>query len=214
MFCPKCGLQNVSDARFCQNCGTAINQEVSGNFSPPPPPVMNQPGGMANSQPPRSVGVNMGQYPNGGYVNHGQGQGQVEYAHIGRRFIASLIDGIMLSVMISGISAAIGFIVVPKTKATMEMMMLFLNVLQFALGLFYFSHMESSVHGATFGKQLMGIKVTDLDGNRISFMTGVKRYLAKIPSAMILLIGFIMAAFTDKRQALHDKLAGCLVVRK
>ena len=92
--------------------------------------------------------------------------------------------------------------------------MLFLNVLQFALGLFYFSHMESSVHGATFGKQLMGIKVTDLDGNRISFSTGVKRYLAKIPSAMILLIGFIMAAFTDKRQALHDKLAGCLVVRK
>lgn len=211
MFCPQCGLQNVNGARFCQNCGTDLNQEVHDHQgsaqqvqiltvspSPSPPPVMNQSGLMTN--------------PNDGQVN--LDQEQVEYAHIGRRFVASLVDGIMLSAMISGISAVIGFIAMPKTKAMMEVMIIFLNVLQFALGLFYFSYMESSKNSATFGKMLLGIKVTDLDGNRISFGRGAMRYLAKIPSSMILLIGFIMAAFTDKRQALHDKLAGCLVVRK
>lgn len=226
MFCSKCGSQNVQDSKFCQNCGTALNQTVSSQqapveqtprseFSPPPPPINNPAGGMGNSNygpPARTAGMNMGQYPNGGQTNFGQEQ--VEYAHIGRRFIASLIDGIMLTVIMSGIGAAIGFIIIPKTKAMLEMLTMLMNLIQFALGLFYFSYMESSKNSATFGKMLMGIKVTDMDGNRISLGRGVKRYLAKIPSALILLIGFIMAAFTDKRQALHDKLAGCLVIRK
>lgn len=48
-----------------------------------------------------------------------------------------------------------------------EVMKMILSVLEFGLGLFYFAYMESSVSSATFGKQLLGIKVTDLDGNRI-----------------------------------------------
>jgi uncharacterized RDD family membrane protein YckC len=60
----------------------------------------------------------------------------------------------------------------------------------------------------------IGIKVTDLNGNRISFGRATGRYFAKILSGMILMIGYIMAGFTEKKQALHDMIASCLVVMK
>ena len=56
--------------------------------------------------------------------------------------------------------------------------------------------------------------VTDLQGNRIGFLRALVRNIAKIVSAIILYIGFIMAGFTARKQALHDMIAGCLVVAK
>ena len=82
------------------------------------------------------------------------------------------------------------------------------------VGWLYFALMESSVNQATLGKMALGIKVTDLDGNRISFGRATGRYFGKIVSGMILYIGFIMAGFTEKKQALHDIMASCLVVNK
>ena len=79
---------------------------------------------------------------------------------------------------------------------------------------FYFTRFESLPMKATFGKKIMGIIVTDLNGNPISFARANGRYFAKIILSIILLIGFIMAAFTKKKQALHDKIAGTLVVKK
>jgi uncharacterized RDD family membrane protein YckC len=76
----------------------------------------------------------------------------------------------------------------------------------------YFAVQESGVEQATIGKKLLGLKVTDLNGERISFGKATGRYFAKIISGIILLIGYIMAAFTDKKQALHDMIAGTLVV--
>ncbi|HRU62302.1 MAG TPA: RDD family protein, partial [Bacteroidia bacterium] len=58
----------------------------------------------------------------------------------------------------------------------------------------------------------LGLRVTDLNGERITFLRATGRYFGKIISGMILYIGFIMAAFTEKRQALHDLMAECLVV--
>jgi len=58
----------------------------------------------------------------------------------------------------------------------------------------------------------MGIKVTDLNGNRISIGQATGRYFGKILSALILYVGFLMAGFTEKKQALHDIMASCLVV--
>ena len=60
----------------------------------------------------------------------------------------------------------------------------------------------------------LGIKVTDLDGNRISFGRATGRHFAKWLSALILGIGYIMVAFTAKKQGLHDQVASCLVVNK
>lgn len=76
----------------------------------------------------------------------------------------------------------------------------------------YYALMESSVKQATLGKMALGIKVVDYSGNRISFGKASGRYFGKILSGMILCIGYLMAGFTEKKQALHDMLASCLVV--
>ncbi len=76
----------------------------------------------------------------------------------------------------------------------------------------YFTLLESSRLQATFGKLLLGIKVVDLSGKRISFARATGRFFAKILSGQILLIGYLLAAFTERKQTLHDLLAGTLVV--
>jgi uncharacterized RDD family membrane protein YckC len=73
--------------------------------------------------------------------------------------------------------------------------------------------MESSSRQATVGKMTLGLKVTDLAGRRISFARASGRYFAKYVSSMTLLIGYIMAGFTERKQALHDIIAGTLVIR-
>jgi uncharacterized RDD family membrane protein YckC len=78
----------------------------------------------------------------------------------------------------------------------------------------YYALLESSVWQATIGKKLLGLRVTDLAGNRISFARASGRFFGKILSGMILGIGFLMAGFTQRKQALHDILAGCLVLRQ
>ena len=78
----------------------------------------------------------------------------------------------------------------------------------------YYAVMESSPTQGTLGKMALGIKVTDLKGSRISFGRASGRHFGKFISALILSIGFIMVAFTQKKQGLHDGMAGCLVVNK
>lgn len=78
----------------------------------------------------------------------------------------------------------------------------------------YFALMESSPRQVTLGKQVLGLMVTDLAGQRISFARATGRFFAKILSGLILWIGYIMAAFTERKQALHDLIASCLVVAK
>jgi len=78
----------------------------------------------------------------------------------------------------------------------------------------YYALMESSAKQATLGKMAISIKVTDMAGNRISFGRATGRYFGKYVSALIMYIGFLMAGFTQQKQALHDIMAGCLVVNK
>jgi uncharacterized RDD family membrane protein YckC len=78
----------------------------------------------------------------------------------------------------------------------------------------YFAIMESSSRQATLGKMALGIVVTDISGRRISFARATGRQLGKIISGMILYIGYLMIAFTQRKQGLHDIMAECLVVVK
>jgi uncharacterized RDD family membrane protein YckC len=82
------------------------------------------------------------------------------------------------------------------------------------IALLYWSLMESSKYQATVGKIALGLKVTDLDGNSLDFVKSLIRNVCKIISGMILFIGYIMAGFTEKKQGLHDIIAGTLVVKK
>lgn len=77
----------------------------------------------------------------------------------------------------------------------------------------YYSVFESSKRQATLGKLAVGIKVTGLRGNRIGFGRASGRYFGKFISTMIIGIGYLMAAFTKRKQGLHDMMAGCLVIR-
>jgi len=84
----------------------------------------------------------------------------------------------------------------------------------FALGWLYYALMESSKNQGTLGKMALGLKVTDMEGNRVSFGRATGRYFGKIISGMIMMIGYILAGLTEKKQALHDIMASCLVVKK
>ena len=78
----------------------------------------------------------------------------------------------------------------------------------------YFAGMESSSKQATYGKRMFGLKVIDEEGYKIGFWHACGRYLAKALSVLTLFIGFLMAAFTEKKQALHDKVGKTLVIRE
>lgn len=78
----------------------------------------------------------------------------------------------------------------------------------------YYALMESSKYGGTVGKIAVSIKVVDIDGNRVTFARATGRYFSRIITNMTLLIGYILAGFTEKKQALHDMIASCLVVKK
>ncbi|AGG90743.1 MULTISPECIES: RDD family protein [Rhodanobacter] len=80
------------------------------------------------------------------------------------------------------------------------------------LGVLYFTVCESSAWQGTLGKLALGIRVTDLEGRRISFPRALGRYFAKILSAIILGVGFLMVAWTQRKQGLHDMICGTLVL--
>lgn len=88
------------------------------------------------------------------------------------------------------------------------------NILGMIIGRVYFAAMENSPNQGTLGKMALGIKMVDLGGNRISFGMATGQHFGKRISALVLAIDFIMMAFTEKKQGLHDMMAGCLVVKK
>jgi uncharacterized RDD family membrane protein YckC len=82
-------------------------------------------------------------------------------------------------------------------------------------GWLYYALMESSARQGTLGKMAMGLSVTDIGGQRLSFGRASGRFFAKIITGLIPFgIGYIMAGFTEKKQALHDMIASCLVMKK
>lgn len=144
-----------------------------------------------------------------------------DYAGFWRRFAALIIDSILLTVLgaIGGgiIGAVVGGALAFSGKDVLSYTIV-ITILGYVFGTvlnwLYFTLMESSAKQATLGKIALGIIVTDIHGGRISFAQANGRYWSKIISSIILLIGYIMAAFTEKKQALHDIIASTLVVQK
>ncbi len=78
----------------------------------------------------------------------------------------------------------------------------------------YYAGLESSPLQATIGKLAVGLYITDEKGERISFGRATARHFAKIISNMMLLLGNCLAGWTSKKQALHDIISGCLVLKR
>jgi uncharacterized RDD family membrane protein YckC len=130
----------------------------------------------------------------------------MRYAGIWRRLGAALIDFVLLAAAM----AAIGWLGLPVFQRVDYNS--FGVVIVVLLLWLYFALLESSRLQATLGKLALAIQVTTLDGHRIGFGRATLRTAAKYLSAVILLIGFIMAGVTRRKQALHDLVAGTLVV--
>ena len=199
MFCPKCGKETDASGKFCQWCGADI-------ASIPANPV---------TTPEEEEGPDIG-----------------VYAGLGRRFVAFIVDIIIILLfdlvamavlgLTRGIQNSYYYFVqhVPVDQLTTDgTMAAFLGTVIAAYGVvliiipwLYFAGFESSRSQATPGKLLMHIVVTDMTGNKPTFARVTLRHFAKFVSALIIFIGFLMIGLTQKRQGLHDKIAGCLVL--
>jgi uncharacterized RDD family membrane protein YckC len=146
----------------------------------------------------------------------------VEYAGFWRRFAAYLLDGLLLTVVLVPLNL-IFFVPMGMGMAALDdlddpgavlalLSVYWMYALVVGLGQWlYFALMESSSKQGTLGKMALGIIVTDMDGGRLSFARATGRYFAKMITGLTFTIGYIMAGFTEKKQALHDMIASCLV---
>lgn len=130
------------------------------------------------------------------------------------RFAAHFIDTIIAYAAAFVAGFAIGFFLAISGETDDDVFTFFGAIGGFIAGWLYYALMESSKLQATLGKMACGFIVTDIDGKRVSFGRASGRYFGMILSLLTLFIGFIMCAFTEKKQCLHDILAGCLMYRK
>lgn len=139
----------------------------------------------------------------------------MNYANVWKRFVASLIDGIVLYILQAVVGFVIGLAIGGAAgEEGAGAAVLVASVVGIVISWLYYAIQESSPKQATIGKQAMGLVVTDMNGEKISFVKASIRSFAKYLSALILFIGYIMAFFTEKKQGLHDMIAGTVVLQK
>lgn len=202
-YCTACGITLVEGAKFCHSCGGMAGLLIVGS-------------GPSSRDETKLQATNL------------------SYAGFWKRFAAMLIDSVVVNLV--SFSAGVMFAVstgsdksaisaaTTKPADFLEAGPPLSDFVSTASDLFplvifvatwvYFAGMESSFRQATLGKIALGIKVVDSTGSQVSFGKASGRYFGKVLSALTLGIGFLMAAFTGRKQALHDIVAGCLVVNK
>jgi uncharacterized RDD family membrane protein YckC len=204
VYCSKCGNTIADGATFCSQCGqsTSLAPAVATAVVPTT---------MAVPGPPSAPSV--------------------AYAGFWLRVLAYLIDALILGVfgipiligaaMAMGIGGMLASIPRDGSPFLNGLPPVFLLFIWFCVlvGLggnwLYCALLESSEWQGTAGKRALGLIVTDMAGQRVSFARASGRHFGKIVTSFIPLgIGYAMAGFTEKRQALHDMLASCLVLRK
>ena len=149
--------------------------------------------------------------------------GNVEYAGFGIRLLAWLIDFLVLLFLsliiglISGFFIAFLLIYVSIVSADSSIVTSLSNFISgfigFSVNLLYFTLFWSSKFQGTPGKILLGLKIVDANGNKISYSTALIRYISTIISSLLLGIGYLLIIFDDRKQALHDKLASTYVIK-
>ncbi len=150
-------------------------------------------------------------------------QGEPEYAGFWIRFLASFLDGLVLMAFacLTGIAvAALLFGVyagsgknVGAMNATASFLQIVNGLVGLIMGWLYHAFLESSEWQGTLGKKWCGLRVCDSQGERLTFVKATIRYVSKFISGAPCWMGYFMAAFTQKKQALHDIIAGTLVVK-
>lgn len=219
MFCSKCGSQVADNAAFCPSCGQRTGEDAPARGIPLAP------GGFTPETAPPAASVSIPSAAPAVYAPVAAAR-PLAYAGFWLRFIAWIIDTIILWIVTSFITipivAATGLreMILNHPPQTPEELIALMGtvwkivILGVVIKWLYYALLESSAWQATIGKLTLGLKVTDMAGQRVSFSRASGRFFGKIISVFILWIGFIMAGFTAQKQALHDMMAGCLVMRK
>lgn len=152
--------------------------------------------------------------------------GRVVYAGFWKRFAAYFIDYFVVTAITYALMIPVGMVAAIGLGSAASgsgnsfgsgvgvVLLVVAYLAAILLPLLYFAWMHSSASQATLGKMAVGIKVVRGDGTRIGFWRGVGRIFATFLSTLILMIGYIMAGFTDRKQALHDMICDTLVVDK
>ena len=209
MFCSKCGANVTDGATFCSACGQPTSVVAPLGAAPARP----APGLPAPYAAPALAPL----LPS-------------PYAGFWLRVVAHLIDDLLLGIGF-GILALIGVAIVgigslrtmfegmngedPQIPVALMSTFILLAIVSIVFAWIYNAGMESSRHQGTLGKMALGLIVTDLQGRPIGFGHASGRFFAKIITGLIPLgIGYAMAGFTEKKQALHDMIASCLVLRR
>jgi len=193
LYCQSCGAEARSTYKFCPVCGkVGVGPSRPGQQVPP---VMAPPlpiSGTISSPPPS---------PQAPPVN----VGSMQYAGFWRRAAAFLLDGLFINLLAIPLVALSYFL-------ESEVHVLLLNIPVLILVWLYHALLESGPHQATWGKRIMSLVVSDMQGQRPSFGRTSGRFFSSILSILILYLGYFMSLFTERRQTLHDKLAGTVVL--
>ena len=196
MYCSKCGALMADGSTFCSACGQAFSTAA----------VIARPMNAPSTVVPR-----------------------VEYGGFWLRFLAYLIDGAVIMIGVCVVVIPLFFLtglgaflsqIHPEEDwnengvGVLIAVFLLFGAASLVVTWLYHAWMESSEWQATVGKKALDLVVTDIDGRRVSFWHATGRHFAKIVSNMIYPFGHIMAGFTEKKQALHDMIAGCLILHR
>lgn len=216
MYCSKCGGLMTDGASFCSNC----RQVFSVTAVAPRAPTMT----VAMAVPAAEGVAATTAYAMSPAVP------RVEYAGFWLRFVALLIDNMILGLGFFLVLIPLIFLTGLRTffenfhpgedlndVGVFMLVVFFFLAATGALVLTWLYHalMECSEWQATVGKKALGLVVTDMSGQRVSFGRATGRHFGKIITNIIpAFVGYILAGFTQKSQALHDMLASCLVLRR
>jgi uncharacterized RDD family membrane protein YckC len=194
LACPKCGQALPDGAENCPSCG----EPVKGSSGRAPSPESGVPATAARP------------------IQH-----SAIYGGFWIRGLAYLIDWFLIAIVSVSVifTPLVGLGAVPADASFAWFMALnrqtiAIRLLIFMLSWLYFASLESSAWQATIAKKVLGLVVTDLEGRRISFTRASYRYLGKLVFGTIFYFGFLFATFTPRKQALHDILAKCLVLKR
>jgi uncharacterized RDD family membrane protein YckC len=214
VYCSKCGAAMPDGSAFCSACGRSFSVPAALLRSPALTPTV---------AAPRAAGGVMSA-PAYASIPH------VEYAGFWLRVLVFVIDNVVIGVgviaiviplfFLTGLGALLTRVAHDEEISDAGIFLIFGLILAAAtvsllVTWLYHALMESSEWQATVGKRALGLLVTDMAGQRVSFGRSSGRHFGKIITNLVpAFLGYIMAAFTEKRQALHDMMAGCLVLRR
>lgn len=220
IFCSQCGTPNLTTARFCQKCGGTVVLLGTGAAVAPSAPAAVAP---ASPYPGRPVGA-QGMPPTP-TMAAGQAMMVSPYGGFWIRVLAQLLDIVLVGLVIvpiglviagSAMAAVVHLGPNPAPEQVLPIILpMFFILIPVILGIcwLYDAITTSSKMEGTVGKRIVSVRVTDLNGRRIGFGRASGRFFAKFLS-QFLYIGYIMVAFTEKKQGLHDMIAGTLVMKR